>query len=186
MEILKKVSNNSKMKQVGILIVLLITSFDVYAQNLPIEIINRNIEYHYNDSFDVEIFNKDSTYYKLMVGIEKYIPEFDLWEEVTGNVLMSKPEIEGKAKGGIGYYLNPLSSVKINIQINRINIPFLTDNSYSVNDLSLRRLYRLSASKDIEHRKVLFGEFRFSIKVTESLYQEEYMVIKTTSFSIIK
>lgn len=172
------------MKQIIILVVLLLTVFNVNAQNLPIEVVNRKSEYNYNDSFDVEIFNKDSTYYTLMVGIDKYIPEYDLWEEVTGNVLLIKSEIEGKAKGGIGYYLFPLSTVKINIQISSINIPLLIPYNDTSKDGLHRRIYRLSASTDTKHSKVFCGKFRFSIKCAEKIFLEEYMVIKTTPFLI--
>lgn len=159
----------------------LVLCFITNAQYMPIEIIYNNQEYNNSDTLNIVIINKVNASYHITVGVEKYT-EFGLWEEITDNILLNKLEIEGKAKGGLSYYLTPLGRVKINRVINQINIPILIipdETKYEP-----MKKYRLSAAKTTMPDKIMLGTFRLSIKITDDKNQNNYMVIKSNSFKI--
>jgi hypothetical protein len=154
------------------------------AQELPVEIINNFLQYHFNDTLDVTIVNKDSVTYIVIVGLEKY-SEYNLWEEITSNILLNRDEIEGNsAPVGLSYYLPPSQSIRINIPINRINIPKVILQDKKCLDKSIA--YRLSSTSIEKPQQVISGKLRFSIKIVGDLYQKEYIVIKTDSFIVSK
>jgi hypothetical protein len=155
--------------------------YNVKGQSLPIEIINNKVEYGYHDSLNVIIINKDTLTYSLTVGLEKFT-EYSLWEEITDNILLSRSQIEGRSKGGLSYRLLPLKTIKIKIPINQINIPIAVKQDSPRDNRTL--IFRLSPNSNNNPILVLSGRFRFSIKCTNDLYKDEYMVIKTKSFNI--
>lgn len=152
------------------------------AQYQPIKILNNHQTYNYRDTLDIVINNNDDSTYYVTVGLEKY-SEYSLWEEITGNVLLKKTDINGETKGGLSYYLTPLGHIKVNRVINQINIPFLINPDKM--EYEPTKKYRISTTSETVPNKIMLGTFRLSIKISREMKPKEYMIIKSNPFDII-
>jgi len=169
------------MKLLGIIFAFTIISQGLFAQKLPINIINKKVEYCLVDTLSLVIENISNENLHVMIGLEKY-SAYNVWEVVTENILMNKDEIMGKAKGGLQYYLTVGKPIISERKLNQINLPILIPIKNTENKLDIK--FRLSASDDIDIESVMTGEFRLSIRCTRELYQSEFIVVKSKVFFI--
>lgn len=173
-----------KIKKNNYIYLLILFSFiniNSVAQKYPIIVNNLNKIYSISDTLNIEIINQDNCVYQIQIGIIKIVFD-DVWENITTNILFTKEEIDGKYKVNLNYYLKPYDKININIPIYNIELPISIN---SCHDISSYKIYRLTCQNlDINFSDIMTGKFRMKIKITENMYQNEYLEFITKPFII--